>query len=119
MRPKNGGYVGVRRNKLFCGQKFGTQQSLYIPCFDQFYTVNIGTMFFSAFSFMPMCITLVCILLYLSIMTHCNEDYCYKALMWLYVQTQYNVGPTFTFLTHCGDLIDRIWTLMDLVGVLC
>ena len=56
---------------------------------------------------------------YVSIKTHCNDDYCYKALMWLYVETQYNVGPTFTFLTHCWDLIDRIWTVMDLVGVLC
>ena len=47
------------------------------------------------------CIPLVCIELYVSIMTHCKDDYCYKALMRLYAQTQYNVGPTFTFLTHC------------------
>ena len=65
------------------------------------------------------CIPLVCIELYVSITTHCKDDYCYKALMRLYAQTQYNVGPTFTFLTHCQDLIDRIWTLMDPVGVLC
>ena len=50
-----------------------------------------------------------------------KNNHCYQAFMWscIEVQTQYNVGPTFTFLTYCGDLTGRrIWTLMDLDGAL-